>query len=189
MDTAIFSALIPAASATERDTIATTLARFGEGALQFAAAHGVQIRALDKRERYDEASPALKRLGVDVDAWPSPPAGLFVVEERIVYLRSRSAMTIAHEFGHALDLALGGNVYRSSTDPAIREAYRNATRFVTPYAATAIDEYFAECVRSWVGINDEASFWPTVSQARLRRCDPAMYSIVREIFASFERSG
>ena len=186
---ATISALIPAGDAATRTTIATTLAKFGDGALRFAAERGVQIRPLHVHERYDEASPALKRLGVDVDGWAAVPAGLFVLEDRCVYLRSRSAMTVAHEFGHALDCALGGGVYRSSTDAAIREAYRAAVRYVTPYAATAIDEYTAEAFRSWVECNDEASFWPAVSRARLRRCDPAMHAIVREIFAGFERTG
>jgi len=50
--------------------------------------------------RYCDVSPALQRLGVDVDAWPVPQAGLFVVEERTVFLRSRSPMTIGHEVAH-----------------------------------------------------------------------------------------
>lgn len=185
MDTAVFSALVPAASDETRNMIANTLAKFGESALHFAAQHGVQIRALRSNERYDAASPALKRFGVDCDAWPAAPAGLFVVEERTVYLRSKSPMTIAHEFGHALDCALGGGIYRSSIDLQIRDAFRNATHFVTPYSSTAIDEYFAENLRSWVGVNDDASFWPAVSRERLRRCDPTMHAIVRGIFTGF----
>lgn len=125
------------------------------------------------------------RLGIDVDAWPAPPAGLFVVEERTVYVRSRSAMTIGHEFGHALDCALGGGVYRSGTDPAIRAAFGAARQFVTPYAASGIDEYFAECVRAWVGANDPASAWPAVSRERLEHLDPAMHAIIKGIFDGF----
>src|ERR1700722_13053284 len=82
-------------------TIASTLARFGDGALRYAAQHGIRIVPLGPALRYAEASPALRRLGIDVDAWPMPPAGLFVVEERTVFLRSPSPMTVAHEFGHA----------------------------------------------------------------------------------------
>jgi len=93
--------------------IVPTLARFGRDALVFARRHDVRVVPLHHAERYVRASPALTRMGVDVDAWPAPPAGLFVVEERSVYLRSRSPMTVAHEFGHALDCALGGGVYRS----------------------------------------------------------------------------
>ena len=185
MDNQIFSALIPDASATARTQIAKTLKAFGEPALRFAAEHGTKVRPLGRGERYAQASPALVRLGIDVDTWPAPPAGLFVVEERTVYVRSWSAMTISHEFGHALDCALGNGVYRSGIDPAIRVAFGTARQYVSPYAATGLDEYFAECVRSWVEANDPASAWPPVSRERLQRLDPAMYDILARIFAGF----
>src|SRR5690348_1156305 len=81
--------------------VVETLARFGRGALAFALAAGVRVLLLRAGEQYRDASSTLARLGIDVDAWPAPPAGLFVVEERSLYLRSRSPMTVAHEFGHA----------------------------------------------------------------------------------------
>ncbi len=182
MDSTIFSALIPEASATMRSAVSTTLERFGDGPLAFAVERGVTIRILDHGERYADASAALTRLGIDVDAWPVPPGGLFVVEERTVYLRSQSPMTVAHEFGHALDCALGGGVYRSGIDPAIRKAFSGARSFITPYAATGLDEYFAEAVRAYVECNDPASAWPAVSRERLRTIDGAMYAIVEQIF-------
>lgn len=185
MDTAI-SALIAPCDRQTREQIASTLVKFGGGALRFAAKHNVRIHALRNGQRYDEASPALQRLGVDVDAWPSPAAGLFVVEERTVYLRSRSVMTISHEFGHALDMALGGGVYRSSTDPHLRHLFASAKAYVTPYAATGSDEWFAECVRAWVECNDPESFWPRATRARLRRVDPAMYEAIAKMFADLE---
>ena len=113
---------------------------------------------------------------IDVDAWPSPPAGLFVVEERTIYLRSLDAMTVVHEYGHAIDCALGGRVYYSGTEPTIRKAFADALNFVTPYAATGVDEFFAECFRAWCGANYEASAWPGVSRERLRGLHPTMSS-------------
>lgn len=183
MNRKILSALIPSADTTSRSQIGDTLDLFGESILWFVASSGATIHPLRNGERFSEASPALKRLGVDVDNWPAPPAGLFVVEERCVYLRSKSAMTVAHEFAHALDCALGGGTYRSSTDPKIRAAFSGAKAFVTPYAATAIDEYFAECVRAYVEANDVASFWPRATRERLQRVDPVMSSLVADIFA------
>lgn len=162
--------------------IARTLARFGCASLRFAAAHGIRIVALGRDERYSDASAALRRLGVDVDAWPAPPAGLFVVEERRVYLRSRSAMTVAHEFGHALDCALGAGVYRSGIDPHLRALFSRARSFVTPYAASGIDEYFAESVRAYVEANDPASLWPRATRERLKRVDAAMFAYVDALF-------
>ena len=159
-----------------------TLLRFGSGALEYALARRVRVVLLHAGERYAAASEALARLGIDVDLWPAPPAGLFVVEERALYLRSRSPMTIAHEFGHALDCALGGGVYRSGIDPRIRTNFARAKAYVTPYAATGLDEYFAESLRAFVGVNDPASPWPRATRERLRRIDPAMFAYVDELF-------
>jgi hypothetical protein len=165
--------------------VSATLTHFGARALSFAAARGIRIVALTPRKRYCEASTALRRLNVDVDAWPVPPAGLFVVEERTIYLRSVSPMTVAHEFGHALDCALGGGVYRSGFDPAIRAAFAAARSFVTPYAATGLDEYFAESLRAFVEVNDAQSPWPKATRARLAEVDPAMHAFLGELFDSF----
>ena len=177
----IYSALIPTAASEVRIEIAQVLESFGEPVLSIVANSGALIRPLRPRERYADASSALCRLGIDVDAWPAPPAGLFVVEERTVYLRSRSPMTIAHEFGHAIDCALGGGVYLSGTNGEIRRAFSDARSFVTPYAATGLDEYFAESVRAYVEVNDANSSWPRASKARLRLIDAAMYRIVESL--------
>jgi hypothetical protein len=159
-----------------------TLLRFGGGALSYALRHAIRILLLRERELYREASPALARLGIDVDAWPAPPAGLFVVEERALFLRSRSPMTVAHEFGHALDCALGGGVYRSGIDGRVRALFASARTFITPYAATGVDEYFAESLRAYVEANDRASPWPRATRARLRHTDPAMHDYVEQLF-------
>ncbi len=165
-------------------TVVETLLRFGAGALAYARASRVRVALLRKGELYRDASTALARLGIDVDAWPAPPAGLFVVEERTLYLRSRSPMTVAHEFGHALDCALGGGIYRSGIDPRVRRLFANARVFVTPYAATGLDEYFAEALRAYVEVNDPASPWPRATRERLRRIDRAMYDYVETIFST-----
>lgn len=180
--TADASLLLDGAEPAACACILETLSRFGDRAINFALARGTRVVPLRRAQRYDDASPALKRLRVDVDAWPAPPAGLFVVEERTIYLRSHSAMTVAHEFGHALDCALGGGVYHSSTDPRVRDLFAAATAFVTPYAATGTDEYFAEALRAYVEANDPASFWPRATRARLKRIDPQMYDYVDRLF-------
>jgi hypothetical protein len=163
--------------------IDTVLDRFGIGALRVAASAGVRLVHLRAREAYRDRSRALRRLASGVDDWPVPPAGLFVVEERTVYLRSTSPMTVAHEFAHALDCSLGGGVYLSGVDPRVRRAFRAARGFITPYAASGLDEYFAECLRAWVEANDPRSPWPRATRARLRALDPAMAAILESIFA------
>jgi len=177
-------ALVCGGSARASAAIRQSLSRFGAPALTFALARGIRIVPLGRAQRYGDASAALRRLGVDVDAWPVPPAGLFVVEERTVYLRSATPMTIAHEFAHGLDCALGGGVYRSGYDRAVRRAFARAREFVTPYAATGLDEYFAECVRAFVEVNDANSPWPKATKARLFAVDPAMFGFVEELFRS-----
>ena len=166
-----------------RAAIDAVLDRFGDGALRLAAAAKVRVVHLRHCEGYRDRSPALSRIANGVDAWPVPPAGLFVVEERAVYLRSPSPMTVAHEFAHALDCALGGGVYMSGIDPRIRRAFEGARAFVTPYAASALDEYFAESLRAWVEVNDAVSPWPRATRARLRAVDPAMVDILETLFA------
>jgi len=179
------AALLPSrVSARAARAISATLSRFGAGALLYAVAKGMRIVPLTPRRRYADVSTALRRLGVDVDAWPVPPAGLFVVEERTVYLRSASPMTVAHEFGHAIDCALGGGIYRSGYDPEIRAAFGAARSFVTPYAATGLDEYFAESLRAYVGVNDAHSPWPKATRKRLREIDPAMFDCLESLFAT-----
>ena len=133
-------------------------------------------------DRYLDASAALRRLRVDVDAWPVAPAGLFLVEERTVYLRALTRMTISHELGHAIDCALGGGIYRSSFDPKLRAAFAAARDFVTPYAASGLDEYWAEGQRAYVEMNDEVSPWPRVSREGLRAVDPALYAFTADVF-------
>jgi hypothetical protein len=164
------------------EAIDATLDRFGAGALRVAASAAIRIVLLRDGEAYRDRSKTLRRLGAGVDDWPAPPTGLFVVEERTVYLRSVSPMTVAHEFAHALDCALGGGVYLSGVDPRIRRAFRAARGFVTPYAASGLDEYFAESLRAWVEANDPRSPWPRATRARLRELDPAMCRILESLF-------
>ena len=166
-----------------RAAIDAVLDRFGPGPLRVAADAGTRLVHLRGSERYCDRSALLRSLASSVDEWPVPPAGLFVVDERTIYLRSTSVMTVAHEFAHALDCALGGGVYLSGLDPRVRRAFARARAFVTPYAASGLDEYFAECVRAWVEANDPRSPWPRATRQRLRSLDPAMAAVLESIFA------
>jgi hypothetical protein len=158
------------------------LERMPQRALEIVAAEQIRICVLGTYERYRDASSVLRRLGVEVDAWPIPPAGLFVMEERSIYLRSSGPMAIAHEFGHALDCALGGGLYLSGYDSEIRQAFLATKHFVTPYAASGLDEYFAECYRAYIEINEPSSPWPQVTREGLALHAPQMSALFdREI--------
>ncbi|MBV8579917.1 MAG: hypothetical protein JOZ86_04725 [Candidatus Eremiobacteraeota bacterium] len=170
------------ASPHARAAIDPVLDRFGPGALRVAARAGMRIVHLAPRESYRDRSRAIRRLSSAIDDWPVPPAGLFVVQERTVYLRSTSVMTVAHEFAHALDCALGGGTYLSGLDPRVRRAFQSARGFVTPYAASRLDEYFAEGLRAFVEANDVASYWPRATKARLKKIDAGLYAYVDRLF-------
>jgi hypothetical protein len=167
-----------------RTRIEGWLAHMGADVCALLAANNVKITVLQSRQLFGDVSLTLRRLGAGVDRWPVPPAGLFVVEERSLILRSTSNMTFFHEIGHALDLCLGGGVYRSGIDPQFRRRFAEATCFVTPYAASACDEFWAESARSWWGsiANDERSLWPRASRERLQALDGCMYELVRWVF-------
>jgi hypothetical protein len=151
---------------------------YGEAAARIACDFGARFIELKPGEGYRDRSRALKRLSANVDSWPVPPAGLFVVAERTVYANSLSPMTIAHEWGHALDAAFGGGIYLSSVDPRFRKAFKDARRFVTPYAASGLDEYAAEGFRAYISANDSRWPWPAVTRRRLREIDPTLHDII-----------
>ena len=75
-------------------------------------------------------------------------------------------------------------VYHSGIDPQVRALFSAARAFVTPYAATGIDEYFAEALRAYVEANDATSVWPSATRERLTRIDPAMCAYVEALFAT-----
>ena len=87
------------AAPAARVAIDAVLDRFGPGPLRVAAVAGTRLVHLRDADRYRDRSPVLRRLASGVDDWPVPPAGLFVVEERTIYLRSTSVMTVARELG------------------------------------------------------------------------------------------
>jgi hypothetical protein len=64
----------------------------------------------------------------------------------------------------------------------VRRAFSEAKAFVTPYAASGLDEYFAESARAWVEANDARSPWPRATRTRLRAIDPAIATILQSIF-------
>jgi len=161
------------------EVIAPTLSLFPLSLLRLCADHGTRIRVIGLGETFKSASLFISELCAEIDDWKHPPAGLFVVNEKTAYLRSVSPMTIAHEFGHAIDAARGGERYCSQYSHELRALFENAPGFVTPYAASRIDEYWAECMRAWVGVNDADCSWPDVSRSKLKKRDPDMYAHIK----------
>jgi len=161
------------------------LAPFGEPALAAARSKGVSIALLGQAERFADFSAAVARCLPGVDAWIAPPAGLFVVEERRLLLRGQALrMTAAHEFAHALDavLALRHKSYFSFESEEVRHYYSTATGFINEYAATGLDEYFAESVRAYVEINDPACTWLPLTRRELFVRDPRMFGLIERVF-------
>ena len=73
----VVSMLIVGASKSARATIAPHLGAYPTTLLEQLVEHRCSVRPLRARDGYRDASTALRRLGIDVDAWPVPPAGLF----------------------------------------------------------------------------------------------------------------
>jgi hypothetical protein len=168
----------------ERAAIIKVLSRYGARVLRFAASAGIRVVYVRPGEPFSARSAVLRKLnGGAYDSWPFAPAGLFVVAERTAYLKALSPMTIAHEFGHAVDCAFGGGIYFSGSDPRVRDAYNSTSCFMTPYAASGLDEYMAEGFRAYVGVNDPAAPWTPATRQRLREKDPALYGIIRSLLA------
>lgn len=161
------------------------LAPFGVAALQKAVDAGIRIAMVPAGRAFSQCSHSVASLVPDIDQWAAPPAGLFVLEERLVLLRNSALrMAAAHEFAHALDavLATRPRSYYSFETVAIRKAFGNANGFVNEYAGSGLDEYFAECLRAYVEVNDDRSQWLPLTRHDLAVCDSAMYAIVEELF-------
>lgn len=162
------------------------LAAYGAAALQAAVQGGIRIALLPDGQPFSGASPALARCAPHVDSWPAPPTGFFVVEERYMLLRTRAlSMSAAHEFAHALDavLAKRKRSYFSFESEELRFYFSTATGYVNEYAASGLDEYFAESVRAYVEINDAHCAWLPLTRQDLFLRDPRMFGLVERLFA------
>jgi hypothetical protein len=167
--------------------LVAALAAFGEIALMAAANGGVTIALVPDGQPFSGFSSSVARCAPAIDEWASPPSGLFVVEERKVLLRLRSLrMTAAHEFAHALDalLARKKRSYFSYESEELRYYFATATGYVNEYAASSLDEYFAESVRAYVEVNDERCAWLPLTRQDLFLRDPRMFALVERLFKS-----
>lgn len=167
--------------------IVRALAAFGESALDAAVQGGVRIAVVPPEKRYAEFSRAVARLVPSIDDWSAPPSGLFVVEERRVLLRDRAmTMTVAHEFAHALDavLAKKPRSYFSYEDDDLRRCFATAAGFVNEYAASGLDEYFAESLRAYVEVNDSRCAWLPLTRYDLKTRDPKMFDLIERTLFS-----
>lgn len=167
--------------------LVAALASFGVAALE-RAVHG-RIRAVivPKGRPFSQCSRSVASLVPDIDRWQAPPAGLFVLEERLLLLRGGALrMAAAHEFAHALDavLAKQPRSYFSFESAEVRDAFASATGFVNEYAASGLDEYFAECTRAYVEVNDDRSSWLPLTRHDLYTRDPQMFSLLGRLFSS-----
>ena len=139
--------LLTSTNLTATDTVAieAVLNRIPKHLLERIVAAQTRIIVIHANETYAQHSPVLRRLSNGVDNWTIPPAGLYVVEERTVYLRSLSQMSIGHELMHSLDAALGGGAYLSGVDRRIRSAFE---RTVLAESTNTSPKAHAPCVHS-----------------------------------------
>jgi hypothetical protein len=167
--------------------LVAALAPYGETALMAAANGGVTIALVPDGQPFSGFSSSVARCAPAIDEWASPPSGLFVVDERKVLLRPRSLrMTAAHEFAHAIDalLARKRRSYFSYESEELRYYFATATGYVNEYAASSLDEYFAESVRAYVEVNDERCAWLPLTRQDLYLRDPRMFALIERLFKS-----
>jgi len=133
-----------------------------------------------------------KEIGIVDEVVASPQEMLAKAREWIAGLEERerartgiSSLRVRFNrvFGYGIEISRP-NLPHVPDDYRRTQTLTHAERFVTPYAASGLDEYFAECVRSWVEANDPRSPWPRATRARLRQLDPAMCSILESLFAN-----
>lgn len=166
-----------------------TLDKLPEEVIRLLDETEMRIRPLITGERYRDASPNLRRLEIDVDVWGKPPAGLFVVEEKTLYLKDTSETTTAHEIGHAVDLGIGilrgggpvdgHGIYMSGADVEWRSMFAQARSFLTPYMAAGLDESWAEAFRGAHNLgNEQTSPWPDATRERMAQTNPDMLAFI-----------
>ncbi|MDQ6780857.1 MAG: hypothetical protein M3Z37_06865 [Candidatus Eremiobacteraeota bacterium] len=179
-------------SRTPSAQLVAALRPFGEGALRAARDGGVRIRVLPASRKFAQCSPDVAAIVPDIDDWSAPPAGLFVLSERLLLLRSRALrMTAAHEFGHALDAIMASRraSYFSYESAEVRAAFAGSAGFVNEYAATGLDEYFAEALRAYTEVNDERSCWPPLTRYDLFVRDPRLFALVESFLRRVNEQG
>jgi hypothetical protein len=167
--------------------LVAALTAYGETALMAAANGGVTIALVPDGQPFSGFSSSVARCAPAIDEWASPPSGLFVVDERKVLLRPRSLrMTAAHEFAHAVDalLARKKRSYFSYESEELHYYFATATGYVNEYAASSLDEYFAESVRAYVEVNDERCAWLPLTRQDLYLRDPRMFALIERLFKS-----
>jgi hypothetical protein len=159
---------------------------------QILSDNGTKVHILGRSQQFSEVSPILKQYAGDPRV--ESAAGLFVPAEGVVYLKASTAnskVTVIHELGHALDAALGGGKqYFSFKDSGILREFAEAKKkgrdgFVTPYAGTGLDEFFAESVRAYCEVNDPnftGPNWPKVSREILKEKNPHMHDVLKKVF-------
>lgn len=167
--------------------LVVALAPFGSAALERVVRGGVRALIVPNGRSFSHYSRSVASLVPDIDRWQAPPAGLFVLDERLLLLRGGALrMAAAHEFAHALDAVLAEKPrsYFSFESAQIRESFASATGFVNEYAASGLDEYFAECMRAYVEVNDGRSSWLPLTRHDLAARDPRMFMLIEGLFKS-----
>jgi len=178
----VLSTMLGAASPAELED---ALAAYGESVLTAAMRRGFTIAIVPEGRPFASFSSSVARCAPGIDKWAAPPSGLFVVDEKRILLRPYALrMTAAHEFAHALDalLARKPRSYFSYESEELRYYFATATGFVNEYAASSLDEYFAESMRAYVEVNDERCAWLPLTRQDLYLRDPRMFALIERLF-------
>ncbi len=95
---------------------------------------------------------------------------------------------LVHEFAHSLLLVgieqqAGGAEFRARLESAYGDAM-DAGLWQNTYAAQNPDEYWAEGVQSWFGLNDPPAWIDVFTRVELETYDPALAILMGEVFGN-----
>jgi hypothetical protein len=144
------------------------LSFFGPEAVSRLDDFGLHVVVLKEGQKYSDVSAVNAADPFENDELVR---GVYMPQERTIYLRNTSDGTVVHEVAHALDHAAG----RKIESKAMMTAFETAPAFISNYAKTSCAEWFAENVRAIKGaLNGD---YDDVSPEKLAAIDPRGYAL------------
>lgn len=182
-----------------RTTIEHEAALLGPGVIRKLHGFGIKIRSVGAKDRITELSAVIKRFGI---APPPGCQGLYVPFDKALYIIVPMAGVTAHELGHALDHALclvqipdgfdpltaslseceRVRPFRTQQDASFAKRVVGNRQAISAYAATNLQEAWAEQVRALTNCNDTGNLFDELSAAKYRAINRESYAFTLGIF-------
>jgi hypothetical protein len=164
-------------TAAERALVEDVFAAMPPAIPALIARDRIRFYFLEPHERFRDVNP--KFASMDRPDSEIRTYGVYVPEHRIIIMRSRLRVVVAHEVLHHADACLAGfdqtgfKGMRSEQDPRMKTAYDRHRRdglFVSHYSGVNVAEFSCEFHRAALGFSAPGSRRP--DRERLARIDP-----------------